>query len=116
MKKPTEIMNKVLNPRDLAREKANAYRKYILDVLDEVKKKISNGKYTDVIEMTAFSADGDGYGNENDYIDFSYNDRPMDIKQALNLLAYLEKYANGTISVDEDYREGMNYMSDKIDL
>lgn len=111
MKKPTEIMTKKFNPRELAKEQAEAYRKYIIGVLEEIKIKVSEQEYSDVGSMTAHSPAGDGYGLDNDFIDFGFDKKPRDIMEALNYLKYLELYADGEIDLDEDFCEGRDYLS-----
>lgn len=110
MKKPTEIMNKKFNPRALAQEQADAYRKYIIGVLDEIKTKVSEQEYSDVEPMTAFSPAGDGYGTDNNFIDFGFDSKKRDIMEALNYLKYLELFADGEIDLDENFCEGRNYL------
>ena len=103
LKKPTEIMTKTLNPRKLADEQYEAYKQYILDVLDRIKEKLELCAYTEIEKMTAFSGSGDGYGNDNYYIDFGFGEKPMDIVEAINYLAYLDSYAVGDVPIDMEY-------------
>ncbi len=110
MKKPTEIMTKTFNPRELAKEQAEAYLKYIVGVLEEVKESISDGDYFAVKTMTSFSPAGDCMGLDNNFINFGFDKKPMDIIEALNYLKFLENYADGEYDLDEKYCEGREYI------
>ena len=111
MKKPTEIMTKEFNPRTLAREKYDTYKKYIAAKLDEVKEKVLEEKYDEIEKLTFFSPAGDGWGSDNNFIDFGFDENPKDILEAANYLAFLAMYANGDIPVDENYISGCNYIN-----
>lgn len=110
MNKPTEIMTKKFNPRDLAKEQAEAYKKYIIDVLDEVRKCVKDGNFSKIDKMLFNSPAGDGWGMDNKVIDFGYDKTPMDISEALNYLAFLKLYSYGEIDVDETFCDGIDYL------
>ena len=112
IKKPTEIMTKKFNPRKLAEEQHEAYKQYILNILDKVKETITRGAYSDIEKMTAFSGAGDGWGNDNHYIDFGFDKEPMDIMEAVNYLAYLDQYAFNDIPVDTEYHHRSSWIDE----
>ena len=109
-KKPTEIMTKKFNPRALAQEQYDAYKKYIVAKLDEVKEKILEEEYTEIEGLTARSPAGDGWGRDNNFIDFGFDKEPKDILEAANYLAFLRLYVAGCIPVDETYA-GYDYIN-----
>ena len=111
MKKPTEIMTKKFNPRALAQEQYDTYRKYIVSKLDEVKEKILEEEYDEIEELTACSPAGDGWGCDNNFVDFGFDKDPKDILEAANYLAFLRLYADGDIPVDETYVSGRDYIN-----
>lgn len=115
VKKPTEIMTKKFNPRALAKEQYDAYRKYIVAKLDEVKTKILEEEYAEIEGLTARSPAGDGYGCDNDFIDFGFDKEAMDISDASNYLAYLRLFAEGHIPLDEGYISGYDYINRNVD-
>lgn len=102
-KKPTEIMNKTVSPRDLAREKYIAYKAYIRDIFMMCANCAGNEEFQKIVDLTACSPAGDGYGSDNRFIDFGFDDAPKDIFEALNYLEFLRRYANGEIGVDEKF-------------
>lgn len=112
-KKPTEIMAKTLSPRDLAREKYIAYKAYIRDVFMKCAECVGKEQFQKIVDMTASSPAGDGYGKDNRFIDFGFDEAPKDIFEALNHLEFLRKYANGELDIDEKFYEGMEYLDAK---
>ena len=115
MKKPTELMTKEFNPRALAREKYDTYKKYIVSKLDEVKEKILKEEYGEIERLTSYSPSGEGWGSDNNFIDFGFDENPKDILEAVNYLVFLNMYANGDVPVDETYVSGYDYINQGID-
>lgn len=113
LQKPTEIMTKTLSPRDLAREKYIAYKAYIRDVFMKCAECTGNEQFQQIVDMTAPSPAGDGYGKDNRFIDFGFDENQKDIFEALNYLEYLRRYANGDIELDEKFYEGMEFLDAK---
>lgn len=111
-KKVQAIMEKKFNPRELAKEQYETYKKYIVNTLKEIITGIENGCYEDIIQENTFeSPAGDCMGMDNTVINFSFDDTtPQDIRQALNRLAFLADYADGEIDLDENYDENRNYL------
>jgi hypothetical protein len=106
-----KIMEKKVNPRELAREQYDAYQDYIIQKLKGIIEGIENGNYEDIIsEDTFISPAGDCMGMDNTVINFSFNETPCDIRQALNRLAFLAEYADGQREIDEVYNENVNYL------
>lgn len=105
-----KIMTQKFDPRAIAREQHDAYRQYILDVLKDVTEKVAKGDFTAVADMTVFSPAGDCMGWDNHFINFGYDNRARDILEALNRLAYLERYADGEFDLDENYCSSRDYI------
>lgn len=109
-KKPTEIMQKTVSPRDLAKEKYLAYKEYIVNVLRTLATSVEDEYFEAVANCTVLSPSGDAYGSDNRYIDFGFDDKPCDIVEALNRLEFLRRYADGEFDIDDKYCEGMELL------
>ena len=105
-----EIMTRKFDPRAIAREQHDEYRKYIVGLLKDVVEMVEDGDYRAVADMTEYSPAGDCMGCDNSFIDFGFGTGPKDILEALNLLVYLDRYADGEFDLDEDYCEGRDYI------
>lgn len=105
-----KIMTQKFDPRAIAKEQYDEYRKYIVGLLEDIAEMVAEGDFKAVADMTAFSPAGDCMGRDNSFIDFSFDSRPADIIDAVNRLAYLERYADGEFDLDEDYCEGRDYI------
>lgn len=95
----SKIMNKTLDPKQLAFEQAEAYRGYIYSKLSDLMAEIADvDENTDVekfAEKYCFdSPSGDYMGSDNSVIDFGYGDN-ADIVEALNKIVSLYRYAKG---------------------
>lgn len=66
-----ELMD--MQPEDLAKMQHDKLKNHVVANLEHVLRLINDGEYGKVEEACRFSADGDGYGQENHFIDFSYN-------------------------------------------
>lgn len=94
-----QIMNKTIDPKQLAIEQAEAYRGYIYSKLSDLMAEIADvDENTDVekfAEKYCFdSPSGDYMGSDNCVIDFGYGDN-ADIIEALTKIVSLYKYAKG---------------------
>lgn len=93
------IMNKTIDPKQLAFEQAEAYRGYIYNKLGDLMVEIADvDENTDVekfAEKYCFdSPSGDYMGSDNSVIDFGYEDN-ADIIEALTKIVSLYRYARG---------------------
>ena len=111
-----EVMNMEYNPREIARKQYNTYKEYVVNHLKEIADAIDEGNYEDVLNEDTFrSPAGDGYGMDNTVINFSFDNKPVDIEKALNRLSFLSAYADGYLDIDEKYNEHRDYINDDFD-
>ncbi|WBF79409.1 hypothetical protein BNCALIDO_00019 [Aeromonas phage vB_AdhM_TS9] len=89
MKNIDEIMK--LQPETLAQEQYKILKQHTLDTLNEVIQLIKNEKYDKLDNYVSFSGAGDGYGDENHYIDFYCGD----IVETVERLKYLKSTSEG---------------------
>ena len=95
----SKIMNKTIDPKQLAFEQAEAYRGYIYNKLSDLMVEIADvDENTDVekfAEKYCFDSQaGDDWGQDNCVIDFGY-DGNADIVEALTKIVSLYRYAKG---------------------
>jgi hypothetical protein len=109
-----DILNKVINPRDLAREKFEAYKNYIISILEEIKEVIEKDNFAKIESFCFESPAGDGYGLDSSVIDFGPSNYSMDIIQATNMLCFYKMMASGMLDVDEKYQDGYGYVNQYI--
>lgn len=106
-----KIMEQTINPRELALKKYSAYKLYICDLLRDIARQIEDGDFETVIKNNSFlSHAGDGWGNTNTCINFSYDETQKDIEQALNYLEFLRKYAYEELDLDAEFDEYKDYL------
>lgn len=94
-----KIMNKTLDPKQLALEQAEAYKGYIYSKLNDLMTEIAgvdeNADVEKFAEKYCFdSPSGDCMGSDNSVIDFGYGDS-VDIVEALTKIVSLYRYAKG---------------------
>lgn len=94
-----KIMNKTLDPKQLALEQAQAYKNYICSKLSDLIAEIADvDENTDVEKFAKKycfdSPSGDYMGSDNSVIDFGYRDY-ADIVEALIEIVSLYRYAKG---------------------
>lgn len=106
----TKIMNQTFNPKDIAKEKHDAYKKYIISVLSNIVKEIEKENYKRVKDFCFDSPAGDGYGKDNSVIDFGLEGNSMDIVEAINMLTFYKKCSNGEIDVEEKFEKYRDYL------
>ncbi|MBP5459572.1 MAG: hypothetical protein J6Y62_05380 [Clostridia bacterium] len=89
-----EIMS--INVDNLREKQYKAFKKHVLVILDNISNIIrSDGDLEKVVEMLDRSPAGDGYGSDNNYIQFGFESqdeskRDMDIGDACRLLSELK--------------------------
>ena len=114
--KLSEIMTRKISPREIARDKYIAYCEFVEARLAHIAQNISLGcfetLYDERKELFCNNPYGDDMGKGNTFINFGYTDEPIDIKEALNLLAYLEVYSSSEIvPIDMEYDEDVEWGS-----
>lgn len=76
---------------NLAKTQHDALKRHVINVLDTVKKCIEKEQYDQIEDLTFESPAGDGWGLDNQVIDFSYkDDENMDITEVAWLLNNLK--------------------------
>ena len=73
----------------LAKKQHDALKEHVLSVLDEIADLVENEKYEQNEVRTFSSPAGDGYGLDNDVIDFGYGDDHLDILEVAEVLKNL---------------------------
>lgn len=94
MKNIDDIMK--LQLETLALEQYKALKQNTIETLHEVVQLIKNEQYNKIDDYVAFSCSGDGYGNDNHFINFYYGD----IVETVDKLKYLKGIAEGKINDD----------------
>lgn len=106
------ILNQIVSPRELARTKVTAYRKYVIEILNKVIRHIEDIKGDDIpsglSDLLFWSPAGDCMGSENYVIDFGIED-VADISQAAVYISKMLKFANGAGD-----KEALNFIEPKI--
>ena len=88
-----EIMS--INVDNLREKQYKAFKKHVLKILDKISNVIRNdGDLEEVVKMLDCSPAGDGYGTDNNYIQFGFesqdeHQRDMDIGDTCRLLSEL---------------------------
>ena len=86
-KKIAEIMNQEYNPRKIAENKYEAYKKYIIETIEKAKECVEALDLEFLAKMSFDSCAGDGYGDDNSCVNFAYNeDEHKDLYEALEYL------------------------------
>lgn len=77
-------------PEDLAELQFRELKQHVLNILNKVTNAVDNNDFKTVKEMTFCSPSGDGYGSDNDCIDFNYGTKEnIDILNIIGTLEYL---------------------------
>ena len=86
-----------VTPESLAETQHKQLKEYIINVLTTVLKLIENEDYDTVSKYTNSSPAGDGYGLDNDFIDFKLGDQyGTDILSAVSKLKSLKTISKET--------------------
>ena len=59
-----------LRPETLAEKQHAAFKKYVIDKIKTFNQLINDEKYQEAIGLLADSPSGDGYGSDNEYIEY----------------------------------------------
>ena len=68
-----------INIENLKEKQYEFLKEHTLNILEGIIDDLNNDKFNDIRKKIVFSAAGDGYGDNNYYIDFSYNETSMDL-------------------------------------
>lgn len=80
-----------LDIKNLANEQYKALKQHTISKLEEIILLLKEDKLQDVFNRLKFSPDGDGWGSENYFINFSYNEtEKMDLENILSKMAELK--------------------------
>ena len=86
------------NIEKLKQDQLKALKEHITNVFNDILDKINKGNYQEVVDKyLEFSRAGDGYGDDNYFINFAWNDDYKDISDVLEMLAELD---NKKIRID----------------
>lgn len=64
---------------------------HTLNILEGIIDDLKNDKFDDIKKKMKFSPAGDGYGSDNFYINFSYNETSMDLLDIIDAMEELKK-------------------------
>lgn len=82
-----DILN--LDIENLSNKQYDALKRHTIQKLEEVIGYLKLDDLQGVYNMLQFSPDGDGWGSENYFIDFSYKEDSMDLNDILEIMAKL---------------------------
>ena len=89
-----EIMN--VSVENLAQKQYEFLLAHGTEILNKIFTDIKLGKYAEIKKMLAYSPSGDGYGEDNYYINFAYNPgEDIDIQCYINMLERLDNARQG---------------------
>jgi len=88
-----------LRPEDLAKKQHDTLKAVVIEKLENIVNIIAGERYKEIGELCESSPAGDGYGRDNMYIDFSYNEYEADITDVVDKLMGLKKIAEGVDNV-----------------
>lgn len=95
----TNIME--LDVKNLANKQYEYLKDRTILILNNIINDLKEDKLQEIQDKLEFSADGDGWGNTNWYINFSYiENEPMDLHDILYKMAQLK---NKKINTDKSY-------------
>ena len=83
-----DILN--LDIKNLSNKQYDALKKHTINKLEEVISYLKLDDLQGVYNLLEFSADGDGWGSENYFINFSYKEEPMDLNDILHNMECLK--------------------------
>lgn len=82
---------------NLVRKQHEAVKNHVIGILQEIINLVKEEKYEEIQDKLIYSPAGDGYGEDNHYINFSYRNGEKDIKEILEELKKLKyKCENGS--------------------
>lgn len=78
-------------PENLAELQHKQLKEHVLSVLSNIQKLVEEEQYDSIEDCCGFSGAGDGYGSDNHYIDFSYNEDSSCALDILDVADHLSK-------------------------
>lgn len=87
-------MDKTIMDINIGNLKAKQYeflKGHTLNILEGIIDDLKNDKFDDIRKKMKFSPAGDGYGSDNYYINFSYNETSMDLLDIINKMEEFKK-------------------------
>lgn len=75
---------------NLAQKQLEFLKQHSIEILNKVAKLIEEENFEEITWMLANSPAGDGMGEDNYYIDFSYDEYDRDISQIVDMMKYLK--------------------------
>lgn len=75
---------------NLAEKQHNAVKNHVIEVLQDIINLVEEEKYEEIQNKLIYSPSGDGYGEDNHYINFSYRNGEEDIKEMMDRLKNLK--------------------------
>lgn len=86
-----EISLLAVDVDNLYRRQFEALKRHIIDTLKEAIKNVSEDNFNKAKQMTFNSPAGDEMGCDNDCIDFGFNGKEMDFREAIYALEELKE-------------------------
>lgn len=80
-----------INIENLKEKQYEFLKEHTLNILEGIIDDLNNDKFDDIKKKMKFSPAGDGYGDNNYYINFSYNETSMDLFDIVNKMEELKK-------------------------
>ena len=80
-----------INIENLKEKQYEFLKEHTLNILEGIIDDLKNDKFDNIRKKMVFSAAGDGYGDNNYYIDFSYNETSMDLFDIVDIMEKLKK-------------------------
>lgn len=80
-----------INIENLKEKQYEFLKGHTLNILEGIIDDLKNDKFDDIKKKMKFSPVGDGYGSDNFYINFSYNETFMDLFDIVNKIEELKK-------------------------
>ena len=79
------------SPENLAALQHGKLKQHVLETLKAIAHLVKMEQYESIEDHTDHSSSGDGYGQENDFIDFAWDIHSVDIMEAVRRLIQLRK-------------------------
>jgi hypothetical protein len=85
-------------PESLAKKQHEHLKKFVIKKIEVILDIIKQENYEEVEHFTSYSPSGDGYGLDNNFINFSYSnseENALDIIEVVDELKYLKNIYRG---------------------
>ena len=80
-----------INIENLKEKQYEFLKGHTLNILEGIIDDLKKDKFDDIKKKMKFSPAGDGYGSDNFYINFSYNETSMDLLDIIDEMEELKK-------------------------